>query len=314
MIRRPPRSTLFPYTTLFRSALEVALLLAEPGDAPPEPLAIGLALLDVLHALAADRPVLVAVDDLQWLDASSAAVLQVALRRLREERVGLLATLREDADTTRSAVLGAMREERLRQLSLTPLSLGALHHLLRGRLGFDFARRDLVRLQEVSGGNPFFALELGRELLRTGRHPVPGERVHVPRNLHELLGGRLTRFPDRAAEVLLFAAALARPTLEVLSAACGARIAEALDEAAGEGVLEVDGSDVRFVHPLLSSIVYERAPAPERRSAHRALARAVTDAEERARHLALAAEGPDPAVAAELDRSEEHTSELQSPS
>ena len=80
---------------LRRRALEVALLLAEPGKAPSDPRLIGLSLLDVLRALAEEGPVVVALDDVQWLDSSSAAVLQIALRRLRGEPVGLLVTLRK---------------------------------------------------------------------------------------------------------------------------------------------------------------------------------------------------------------------------
>ena len=79
---------------LRRRALEVALLLAEPGAEAPDPRAIGLALLDVLGVLAEQSPVLVALDDLQWLDHSSASVLQIALRRLGDEPVGVLATIR----------------------------------------------------------------------------------------------------------------------------------------------------------------------------------------------------------------------------
>jgi predicted ATPase len=68
-----------------RRALEVALLLAEPGEMAPDPHAIGLAVLDALTALARDGPVLIALDDVQWLDPASAGVLQIALRRVREE-------------------------------------------------------------------------------------------------------------------------------------------------------------------------------------------------------------------------------------
>jgi predicted ATPase len=78
-----------------RHALEVALLLAEPGENPPDALVIGVALLDVLRALAEAGSVLVALDEVQWLDPASTGVLQVALRRLAGERVGLLASLRE---------------------------------------------------------------------------------------------------------------------------------------------------------------------------------------------------------------------------
>ena len=79
-------------------ALEIALLLAEPGEQAPDPRAIGLALLDALQLLAEQQPVVVALDDLQWLDSSSAGVLQIALRRLRAERIGLLTTVRTTLD------------------------------------------------------------------------------------------------------------------------------------------------------------------------------------------------------------------------
>ncbi|MBA3808771.1 MAG: ATP-binding protein [Solirubrobacterales bacterium] len=80
-----------------RHALEVALLLEEPGERPPDQRAIGLALVDVVRALSASRPVLVAIDDVQWLDPSTAAPLQFALRRLGSDPVGLLATARTPA-------------------------------------------------------------------------------------------------------------------------------------------------------------------------------------------------------------------------
>ena len=104
---------------LRRRALEVALLLAEPGAQPPDAHAIGLALLDVLRVLGERAPLVLALDDLQWLDPSSAAVLQIALRRLREERVGVLATAR-DAPAARLELARAFPGERLARL--TPLS------------------------------------------------------------------------------------------------------------------------------------------------------------------------------------------------
>ena len=85
-----------------------------------------------------------------------------------------------------------------------------------------------------------------------------------------------------------------------------ARVLEALEAAVREGVVELDDSRVRFAHPLLASICYEQAPVWKRRAVHRALAGAVSDVEERARHLALAAEGPDAVVASELEAAAEH--------
>ena len=293
---------------LRRRALEVSLLLAEPGSDAPDPRAIGLALLDVLQMLAEQDPVVLALDDLQWLDPSSAGVLQIALRRLRDERVGVLATVRTAPETTVPVELDrAFAADRLARLPIGPLSMGALHHLLRERVGLDLTRPELVRVQEASAGNPFFALELGRELVRTGSRPTSGKALPVPESLHELLGGRLARLPTDTGDVVLFAAALARPTVELVVKAHGHRetVVEALDTAAREGVVELDDSRLRFAHPLLASICYEQAPIWKRRAIHGALARAVADVEERARHMALSVDGPDAVAASYLDAAAE---------
>ncbi len=301
---------------LRRRALEVALLLAEPGEKATDPRAIGLALLDVLGALARQGTVLVALDDLQWLDSSSAGVLQIALRRLRDERVKVIATFRRAPDAVPSHTLeAAFPAERLMRLDLGPLSLGALHHLLRERIGLELTRPELVRVREASAGNPFFALELGRELVRTDTRPGSGQALRVPESLHELLDGRLARLPTETGDVVLFAAALARPTIELVTMAHGDRegVLEALDFAVRDGVVELDGSSLRFAHPLLASICYEQAPPWKRRAIHGALARAVSDVEERARHMALAVDGPDAVAASYLDTAADHATARGAP-
>jgi DNA-binding CsgD family transcriptional regulator len=291
---------------LRREALEVALMLREPGDSPPDPRAIGIAFLDVLRKLADRGPLVVAVDDLQWLDAPSAAALQVALRRLRDEPVAFLATVRvAEGIVEPFAAEQLLPEERVMRLALGPLALSALHQLLRSRLGLELSRPELARVEEATGGNPFFALELGRELARAGVRAEPGRPLPVPDTLGTLLRGRLDRLPAETRHVLLSAAATARPAAELLVEVHGAHALTAVERAAEEGVLVLDGSRIRFAHPLLSSVCYEQAPLWKRRAAHRRLAAAVEDPEERARHLALAAEGPDGAVAAELDAAAE---------
>jgi DNA-binding CsgD family transcriptional regulator len=292
-----------------RRALEVALLLAEPGEATSDERAVGLALLDVLRALAERSPLLVALDDVQWLDPATADVLQIALRRLTEERVGLLATIRTGADVAaRFGLVHAFAEERLDRLAVGPLSLGALHHLLKERVSLELTRPELVRVHETSAGNPFLALELARELVRTNTRPAAGVALRVPQNLQELLGGRLARLPTDAGDVVLFAAALARPTVELVATAHGHResVLEAIDAAVREGVVELDDARLRFAHPLLASICYEQAPPWKRRAVHRALAGAVTEVEERARHMALSVDGPDIVASSYLDAAADH--------
>jgi AAA ATPase domain len=156
-----------------RRALEVALLLEEARGQQPDQRAVALAFLDVLLLLAGSSPVLVAVDDLQWLDAPTAAVLGFALRRVGSEPIGLLAALRIESGQT-----GPVELERLvpeERLAIGPLSVGALHRLLGTHLGTALPRPALLRLHEQSGGNPFFALGIARALDRIGGRVEPGE-------------------------------------------------------------------------------------------------------------------------------------------
>jgi DNA-binding CsgD family transcriptional regulator len=243
-------------------------------------------------------------------------VLEFALRRLEQERVGLLLTVRRKHGSPAATDLTqVLSEERLARLALTPLSLGALHELLRARLGLALARPKLVRLHAATGGNPFHALEIGRELTRLCGDLAAGRPLPLPESLHDLLRVRLTRLPARTRDVLLAAAALAKPTLPLLEAAVGdgQRVAVALEKAARAGVIELDGTRVRFSHPLLASVLYEDAGPPRRRANHRRLAGVVRDPEERARHLALAVDGPDAEVAAALDQAARDASRRGAP-
>jgi DNA-binding CsgD family transcriptional regulator len=291
-----------------RRALAVALLLAEPGEERPDTHAIGLAVLDALRVLAADGPVVVALDDAQWLDPASAGVLGVALRRLEDDRVGVLATVRTGSQASVPLELGrTFPPGRLEQRLVGPLSPGAVQQLLRERLALELTRLELARFHEATVGNAFFALELGRELLRTRTRPAAG-RAQVPDSLRGLLGGRLSRLPAQTLDVLVQVAALTRPSVELVAATSGDResVLAALEGAHREGVIELDELRIRFTHPLLASACYEQAPVWKRRAVHRALADVVADVEEQARHLALAAAGPDAFAAARLEEAAEH--------
>ena len=122
---------------------------------------------------------LVALDDIQWLDAGSAIVLAFAWRRLREAPVQLLATWRTGEPARANLADGG----RAQRLHVGPLSIGAVHRLLHARLDLVLARPALRRVHEVAGGNPFFALELGRALHRRAAAPAPGEPLPVPDRL-----------------------------------------------------------------------------------------------------------------------------------
>jgi DNA-binding CsgD family transcriptional regulator len=277
-----------------RRALAVALLLVDPGQAPPESRVLGVGLLDVLRRLTDDAPVLLALDDVQWLDASSAAVIAIAARRLTGDRVALLATRRAEPGKADGPDLFGRQ---LEHIVLPPLDRSATDLLLRRAVGREFPRPTLTAIYRASGGNPYFATELAR-----ADAGGDGDGFRIPPNLDELLGGRLAKLPDPTMEVLLEAAALARPTVELLAGKL-----DALDVAVMDGIVRVDESEIRFTHPLLESLTYARAPPGKRRAAHARLAAIVSDPEERVRHRALAVgRVTDAALATELEEAGRH--------
>jgi len=291
-----------------RHALGVALLLEEPGAGAPDDRAVAAAFLGALRLFAEDAPALVAVDDLQWLDASSERVLEFACRRLGSEPVGVLATVRIGPDERRPDELARAFGERLERLEIGPLTVAALYELIRAHLGVALPRPLLLQVQECSGGNPFFALELVRALRHAGIEPAPGEPLPVPSSLRELVEGRLSQLPGSAAATLRFAAALSRPTLGVVERGAGSaeRAGRDLEVAVDAGLIELQGEQIRFTHPLLASIHLAAATPRVTRGVHRRLAEVVLDPEERARHLALAAAGPHADVADALEAAADH--------
>jgi DNA-binding CsgD family transcriptional regulator len=272
-----------------RRALETALLVAERTGAP-EAHTVSVAVLAAILELAAEQPLVVAVDDVQWIDSASRAALEFVSRRLRTHPVALLLAERIDRSSASSLQLAVPTQRVL----LGPLTAGTLHRLIHDRLGVALPRPVLLRLHETSGGNPFFALELARALIASGREPPSDEPLPVPGNLRELVGRRLAALSGSTRKALLAAAASARPTRALLPRT-------ALDEALDADVLVRDGQQVRFTHPLLASVLYADAPRSERRAVHRRLAELVTDPEEAARHLALATSEPDESVAARIE-------------
>ena len=273
-----------------RRALEIALLLEDGGGKRADRRAVAAGLLSALRALSTAAPLLVAIDDAQWLDRSSAAALEYAVRRLYDKPVALLIARRLNADRGLERTLAP---ERVLRVHVGSLDFVALNTLLHARLGTVLSRPLLRRIHELSGGNPFFALELGREPERV----EPGRGL--PPTLDVLVHGRVSALPEEARTALFAAAAASQPTIELVERAVGTPDALAPAEAAHIVVLA--HGNVSFEHPLLASAVYSVADPSQRRAMHRRLARLVRDPEERARHLAQAATGPNKAVAFALE-------------
>jgi len=270
-----------------RRALDAALLIDDGARADRR--AVGAGLLSALRALAAQKRVVVAIDDSQWLDPSSAAALQFALRRLRGEPVALVTARRPDGA---GELEQAFPPERVLCVSVGPLEFLALNAVLHARLETTLPRPLLRRLHQLSGGNPFFALELAQSPDALGSGTLPP-------TLDALVRGRMTALPEDAQLALLVAAAASQPSVELVENAVGSPGTLAAAEA--EGIVELDHGSIRFTHPLLASGAYSAAEPARRREAHRLLGGLVRDPEERARHLAAGATGPDEKVGAALE-------------
>ena len=314
-------------------ALRVALLAEEarPGAEalqPAEPRLIAAAFRAAVLALAQSGPVLLIVDDVQWLDAESAAAVGFAVRRLETEQVGLLCAHRAAPDQGAELPLELSRA-RLQptELPVPGLSLGALHRILHAGLGASFARPTLRRIEASSGGNPFIALEIGRALLRRrlagaattalpasqplpgsgpvrAAQPLPGpetplpDTLPIPETLAGLVGERLGALTPEVLGATQYVALLPNaPAGQYVTAGAAG---DALDAAVLAGVLEERAGRLAFAHPLLAAAVADRIPPVRRRELHAAVARIARLPEERARHRALAADQASGTVAAEL--------------
>ena len=282
-----------------RRALEAALLLDDEHDHTPEQQSVALGVLAVLRRLAESRPLVVAIDDVQWLDAASKLVLGYAVRRLDSGPVALLLAWRTEPGAPVPLDLDRPpTADRVEHLPLAPLSVGAVQHLVKTRLGFLPPRPVLRRLHELSGGNPFFALELARAFRAGTVRLEPGERLPVA--LDELVSARLEALSVETRRTLAATAAMAQPTVALVEAVAGDCEA-GLDEAERAQIAFVRDGRVRFAHPLLASGAYASVDPSVRRDLHARAAAHVADHEERARHLALAATGPDEIVASALE-------------
>jgi DNA-binding CsgD family transcriptional regulator/predicted negative regulator of RcsB-dependent stress response len=280
-----------------RSAFLAAVVMEGEAEGLVDPRAVGLAVLSLLPRLAGGGPLLVAIDDDQWLDASSAATLAFALRRVRGQSIHLLLARR--SGTAPSASLEETLEIiDLVRLMVGPMSVGGIQSMCSERLGYVPRRAALVQLHEASGGNPFYALELARvQRVDKGTHPA-GPMV-VPPSLERLLRSRLAALDRAGQQALLLVAAHGRLPIG-LQEPLGLAMDD-IDAARTARIVELDGDTIRFTHPMLASVIYQDAAPHERRAAHTRLATAVHDPVQRARHLALGTDLPSDAVAGSLE-------------
>jgi ATP/maltotriose-dependent transcriptional regulator MalT len=280
-------------------AVDQVLLRADNG-AVSDQRAVAAAFLSVIERLTDDGPVLLAIDDMQWLDQSSMHVLAFAARRLTGP-VGILGSVRTEAgDNATAAWLQMPRPEGINRIRLSPLSIHDLHEAVSSRLRRPFSRPTMGRIHQVSGGNPFYAIELARAI----DERAPGAETALPRTLSDVVQSRLGSLDPDVHDALLAASCLATPTVELVSSATirdEDRLVDLLETAESKGIIAIDGNRIQFAHPLLARGVYTQAAPGRRRSMHRRLAEIVEEPELRARHLALAATSGDDETLHALD-------------
>ena len=251
----------------------------------------------IVNALAEASPVLIAVDDAQWLDDATRDLLAFAGRRLRGP-VGVLLTERTTADGAASwLALGS--PDAVTRMRVSPMEPSRLQRLIADRVGRPFPRATMVRIAETSGGNPFYALELASTAGVPGLAPAA-----LTPALGELVRLRVGHFDDEVGRVLLAAACLQDPTVDVMASMTSTsvdRLVGLLEKPETQGVVTIEGNRVRFTHPVLAHGVHSQADPGLRRDMHRMLADLATTQEERVRHLALSADGPDPETLRALD-------------
>ncbi|MGW1544576.1 ATP-binding protein [Streptomyces sp. NPDC002309] len=283
-----------------RDALRVAFGMAA-GD-PPDRFLVGLAVLTLLTRASESRPVLVIVDDAQWLDQVSLQTLEFVARRLLAEAVAMVFAV---CDPEGQAALAGLPE-----MQIGGLDAASAGELLEAAVGGRVEKRVRDRFVAEMNGNPLALLEFSRgrsaaELAYGLDSSSPTAQGTVSSRVERDFASRLGSLPAPTRTLLLIAAAEPVGDALLLSrAAAYLKVTINSAPAKAAGLIEL-GESVRFRHPLVRSAVYQQADPEERRAVHRALAAAtdpVLDPDRRAWHAAQAADGPDEEVAAGLEQ------------
>ena len=298
LLLRPVQAQLEQLPEAQRAALEAALGLGPPVAA--DRFAAYAGVLSALAGAAEAGPLLVLVDDAQWLDAASLEALLFTARRLLDEGIGMLFAAREDE---RPAVDFAG----LRRIELRGLDEGDVAALVEWRAGVRPAADLVRRVHEATGGNPLAVGELAAALSPAqveGSAPLE-DPLPVGADVERAVRRRLLTLPAETRRALLLAAA--EPTAEpatVQRALDGPALANVLAPAESARLITLRPDGVEFRHPLFRSVAYQLADAADRQAAHAALARTFDSEAAHARrawHLARATTGHDETAAGELE-------------
>lgn len=291
-IVRPLRPVLDRLPDVYR-----ATLLGVLGDGPgePDPFALGVAVLALLAEAAEAQPLVLVIDDVQWMDPASRVALAFALRRLDQDAV--LAVL---ASSERAERLGLASEGE-------PLVLGGLSAEagigLLGSTG-PIAPEVAARVAAATAGLPLALVEVDRQLSeaqRMGRVALP-DPLPVGDRLLSAYRQRIGPLPasSRLALGVVAAAGSATHLIPAALAAKGLSLGD-LSVAESVGATKVGPAGPRFVHPLIRAVALEALEPAERRDVHRTLAFLSDRIEDRAYHLVQSCSGPSDEIAGQLE-------------
>ena len=283
-----------------RQALDGVLLRGEPPRATSDGRAVSLALLTILRGLAARAPIVLAIDDAEWLDGPTSEAIGFALRRLGGQPVALVATC--SAATGELAMFQSIRDVAVLRLLLEPLGEESLGELICSRLAVSLPRPTILEIHDMARGNPAIALEIARALIDGEISQRPGEPLPPPEGLAQSVRKQLIQITAEARDALLVAASLDQQVLPMVDAVLGVRGRTGVEDAISAGLIELDGDLLRFRWPLTAATAYHEASPTRRQEIHRLLAGLAVEPQKRARHLALASSGTDSELAAFLER------------
>ncbi|HXO08398.1 MAG TPA: AAA family ATPase [Solirubrobacteraceae bacterium] len=294
---RPVRERAGELRDVQRAALDAAFGLT--AEAAPEHFRIAMAALDLVSEAASDAPVLLVVDDAQWLDPPTSDVLAFVARRIESDPIVLLAAIRDGYPSA----LGDARLPELRLAGLDDATAGALLDVSAPRL----PRASRSRVLREAAGNPLALLEL--PAMSGGREDGQGLPGGLPLSdrLERAFAARVADLPDATRLVLLVAALSDSDGLGEILAAGSAVVGADLDldvvaPAAEAGIVKVDLQTIRFRHPLMRSAIAQSAALEERRRAHEALAALLADQpDRRAWHRAALRAGEHEDIALDLE-------------
>ena len=294
---RPVRGRAADLPEVMRAALDAAFGLT--GDVVPEHYRIAMAALDLASEVATDAPLLLVVEDAQWLDRPTSEVLAFIARRIESDPVVLLAAIRDGY----SSVLGDAGLPERRLVGLDDATAGALLDASAPEL--PVAAR--TRVLRDAAGNPLALLELPAVI---GRHEderwVPGG-LPLTERLERAFAARVSDLPEATRLVLLVAALNDGDAVDEILQAGSTVAAATLDldvaaPAAEARIIDLDLTTLRFRHPLIRSAVAQSAGPGDRRRVHEALANALADQpDRRAWHRAALLSGEHEDVALELE-------------